>query len=200
MSRFPFSFLLVLFATQIAFSQTQNIKDVYFDFLQIRTEPYKVEESINKGLQLLKRSKELNAKQIASITYHLGRLYEADEDMESAIPYYENSIKLSPDYYVPYRALGFWYFKDAVDLGIKLGKLDKTKEPALYAELSADYKKVALKTTAYLEKSQACDPDEETLSMITDLYKALGDENALIGLNKRLKLLKKNCVTLLDDE
>ncbi|TDG35215.1 hypothetical protein EZJ43_15060 [Pedobacter changchengzhani] len=200
MSRFLFSVLLVLLTAQTSFSQSQNIKDAYFDFLQIRTEPYKAEESIKKGLELLQRSKELSMKQIASVTYHLGRLYEANEDMASAIPYYEKSIKLSPDYYVPYRALGFWYFKDAVDLGIKLSRIDKVKEPALYAELSADYKKLALKTTAYLEKSQACDPDDETLSMIVDLYNGIGDTDALSNLPKRLKLLEKNCVTLLDDE
>jgi tetratricopeptide (TPR) repeat protein len=191
-------FLMVAFKGLKA--QNQNIKDLYFDYLQVRMEVLKSDDAISKAEELLKRSSELNAKQIANVNYHLGRLYEAEEQMEKAIPYYETSIKLTPGYYVPYRALGFYYFSKAQDLYQIAYRIDKLKQKEAYTKAFADFKLMATKSVQYLEKAQACDADDETLSMIEDLYKQLKEEKSLSDLKARLAKLSVGCITLLDDE
>ncbi|MCX2477112.1 hypothetical protein OQZ33_22445 [Pedobacter sp. MC2016-05] len=59
--------LLLLSATQFAFSQTQDIKDLYWDFLQIRLEVSEKSKAINLAEALIKRSSELNQKQMGSV-------------------------------------------------------------------------------------------------------------------------------------
>lgn len=192
--------LLLIVGFKTASAQNQNLKDLYFDYLQIRMETLKSDEAIEKSLALLQRSSELNAKQIANVNYHLGRLYEGEQEMEKAIPYYETSIKLTPGYYVPYRALGFWYFSKAQDLYQKAFRIDKIKQAELYQKAFAEFKLMATKSLGNLEKAQACDPDEETLSMIVDLYKQMKEEKSENTLKTRLAQLSVGCISLLDDE
>lgn len=192
--------LVLIAGLKTASAQKQDIKDLYFDYLQIRMETLKSDEAIEKSLTLLERSSELNAKQIANVNYHLGRLYESEEQMEKAIPYYETSIKLTPGYYVPYRALGFWYFSKAQDLYQTAFRIDKVKQSSNYAKAFAEYKLMATKSLLNLEKAQACDSDEETLSMIVDLYKQMKEDKNVATLKSRLTKLSVGCISLLDDE
>lgn len=200
MKKFSVFFLLLYLGVLHTNAQQRDVKDLYFDFLQIRLVPLNEPEAIKQGLKLLTRSSELNKKQVTSVTYHLARLYEGEGEMDKALPYYEKSILLNPDYYVPYRALGFYYFDQAIDLWQAVSRIDEKNTPNEYAKALDVFKIIAIKTNFYLEKAQACDPDEETLSMIEDLYKNLKDQKALQNLDQRLKSKSKKCVTLLDDE
>ncbi|GGI22307.1 hypothetical protein GCM10008119_01990 [Pedobacter mendelii] len=157
-------------------------------------------KAIALATDVLKRSSELNAKQIANATYHLGRLYEETKQMNLAIPYYEKSIQLTPGYYVPYLALGNYYFKNCKDLIVKMNAAAEAKDLTTHTKLTEDYKKLAKKTTAYLEKSYACDPDDETLKMINYLHQTSKNSAALTSLDDRIKKLTEGCITLLDDE
>jgi len=181
-------------------AQTKSIKDLYWGYLQVRSAPKNKANVINKALELLDRSSELNAKQIANLTYHLGRLYEETGEVDKAVSYYEKSIKLTPGYYVPYRALGFINIKNCNIYSQKMNEAAKAKNAVLHAKAFAAYKTQALKTIGYLEKSQACDPDDETLAMIKNLYKNIKDNSAIHTLNARLKVKSADCITLLDDE
>lgn len=192
--------LFLLSATQFAFSQTQDIKDLYWDFLQIRLEVSEKSKAINLAEALIKRSSELNQKQIGSVTYHLARLYEETDQMNLAIPYYEKSIKMTPGYYVPYLALGNHYFKDCQAMIKKMNAAVDSKSVVIYGKLVEDYKKLSTKTAAYLEKSYACDPDDSTKGIITYLYQTSKNNAALQTFDTRIKKLSDNCITLLDDE
>lgn len=186
--------------SQFAFSQTQDIKDLYWDFLQIRLEASEKSKAINLAETLIKRSSELNQKQLGSVNYHLARLYEETDQMNLAIPYYEKSIKLTPGYYVPYLALGNHYFKDCQAMIKKMNAAVDAKSVVIYGKLVEDYKKLSTKTAAYLEKSYACDPDDSTKGIITYLYQTSKNNEALRTFDARIKKLASDCITLLDDE
>ncbi|KQR69874.1 lipopolysaccharide assembly protein LapB [Pedobacter sp. Leaf176] len=192
--------LILLINLTSVFAQSQNIKDLYWDYSMIRMTQTEKPKAIAVTSELLKRSSELNAKQIANATYHLGRLYEETNQMNLAIPYYEKSIKLTPGYYVPYLALGNHYFKTCKELVAKMNQAAAAKDTALHVKLSEEYKIIANKTVTYLEKSYACDPDDITKGMITYLYQTLKNPEAIKTLDSRMKKLADGCITLLDDE
>ncbi|WP_316801790.1 hypothetical protein [Pedobacter nototheniae] len=192
--------LLSLLISKLTFSQTSSVKDKYWDYTQIRMVPGEQKEAIAKALDLLNYKTELNEKQIANLSFHLGRLYEETGEPEKSIPYYKECIKIVPGYYVPYRALAAMRVDKSNILTGKLNEAGKQKNTVLYNQYFAEYKKEALITLAYLEKAQACDPDEKTLEMITFFYKSIKDNQSISTLDARLKSLASNCVTLLDDE
>jgi tetratricopeptide (TPR) repeat protein len=189
----------LLIGINSAFAQSKSIKDLYWDYSMVRMEPFQNIQATNLALALLTRKAELNSKQIANVNYHLGRLYEESNQMEKAIPYYENSIKLTPGYYVPYLALGNYYFKDCKEMILKMNEAAKANDVALHEKITEDYKKIATKTAEYLEHSYACDPDEITQGMITYLYQTSKNTTATKTFDARIKKLAESCVTLLDD-
>lgn len=191
---------ILLSAYHISFSQTKSIKDVYWDFLQIRMTDTQKPKAIQMAEELIKRADELNQKQLASVTYHLARLYEENDQMAAAVPYYEKSIKLTPGYYVPYLALGNYYFKDCQAMILKMNAAVDAKNVVIYGKMVEDYKKLSTKTAAYLEKSYACDPDDSTKGIITYLYQTSKNNEALKNFDVRVKNLAADCITLLDDE
>ncbi|WP_316739771.1 hypothetical protein [Pedobacter aquatilis] len=193
------SFLLFITVSS-AFSQTKNIEDLYEDYTMLRMTNDEKSKAIAVASDLLKRSSELKEKQIANATYHLGRLYEETNQMNLAIPYYEKSIKLTPGYYVPYLALGSYYFKDCQEMAKKINEAALAKDITSHKKLTEDYQKLTKSTAAYLEKSYACDPDETTKSKITFLYQSSKNNEALKSFDSRIKELEKGCITLLDDE
>lgn len=188
----------ILFLFQSAFSQTKKIDDLYFDYTQFRNSPNR-KEAKSKALALLERSAELNEKQIANINFHLGSIYEEDKQPELAIPHYQNVIKTVPGHYVTQRALAFIYLRQGDALGKKVTAAAQLKNATLHAEAFKNYKKQVLLTLPYFEKSQACDPDENTLNIINNLYKTIKEPQQLSTLNSRLKTLANDCVSLLDE-
>ncbi|MCX3265923.1 tetratricopeptide repeat protein [Pedobacter agri] len=200
MKKRSLTLFLILSVCQFCFSQTQDIKDLYWDFLQIRLEASEKSKAINLAEALIKRSSELNQKQTGSVNYHLARLYEETDQMNLAIPYYEKSIKLTPGYYVPYLALGNHYFKDCQAMIKKMNAAVDAKSVVIYGKMVEDYKKLSTKTAAYLEKSYACDPDDSTKGIITYLYQTSKNNEALKTFDVRIKKLAGDCITLLDDE
>lgn len=192
-------FLFLFLGIQTTFAQKQDIKDLYFDYLQVRMDADEKPDAITKALSLLDRKAELTKTQLGNVTYHLGRLYEESGENGKAIPYYETSIKITPGYYVPYRALGFINFEECNILEKKTNDAMRSKDNKLVELLTKDYNALVMKTITYLEKSQACDPDDETKNMIINLYKKTKNANAINSLDTRLEKLSVNCITLLED-
>lgn len=189
---------LILLAFQYTFAQTKKIEDLYLDYTQVRNSPNR-KAAREKSLALLERSAELNEKQIANVNFHLAGLYEENKEPELAIPHYENVIKIVPGYYVAQRALAFIHLKKCDALGRKVSAAAQAKNETLYAESFKLYKKQVLLTIPYFEKSQACDPDDNTLNILTGLYKSIKATPSLTTLDNRLKELAKDCVSLLDE-
>lgn len=155
--------------------------------------------AIAKALALLDRKSELTKTQLGNVTYHLGRLYEEIGEFQKATPYYKTSIKITPGYYVPYRAVGFINFKECNILEKKINDAIRSKDNKLVESLTKDYNALALKTITYLEKSQACDPDDQTKGMIINLYNKTKNTEGINSLDGRLKKLTTDCITLLED-
>lgn len=189
---------LSLLTFQSTFSQTKKIEDLYLDYTQVRNSPNR-KAAKEKALALMGRSAELNDKQIANVNFHLAGLYEENKEPELAIPHYEKVIKIVPGYYVPYRALGFIHLKKCDALGRKVSAAAQAKNAALYAETFKVYKKQALLTIPYFEKAQACDADDNTLNIITSLYKSIKEPQSITTLDARIKPLAQDCVSLLDE-
>ena len=189
---------LLLASFSNAYSQ-KTIAELYSAYTVIRTTNDNKLAAIDVAINLLKRSPELTNSQIANLNFNLGRLYEETMEIEKAIPYYEASLKLAPDYYVTHRALGNIYLKKSDPLVKKMNDAGNAKQMDLYGKLFAEYKKLIVKAIPHLEKAQACDPDEQNLSQIKNLYKNIKDLAAMNTLNERLKKLAVSCVDLLDD-
>ncbi|MBB5638950.1 tetratricopeptide (TPR) repeat protein [Pedobacter cryoconitis] len=192
--------LLIIYGVSSSFAQNQNVKDLYFDYTQTRMDDSKNPATTETALSLLNRSSELNEKQIANISFHLGRIYEAAGSPEKAIPLYENVIRLVPGYYVTYRALGYINLKKCNVLGQKVAESAKLKDAVLNNESYKAYKIQVLKTIALFEKSEACEADERTHDILATLYKSIKDTTSLASLPARLNVLGKDCISLLEDE
>lgn len=184
-----------------AMAQSKTVAaDLYFDYTLDRMDESKNDITIKRAEELLKRSSELNDKQIANVSFHLARIYETKNLAEKSVPLYETAIRLAPGYYVTYRALGYINLKKCDTLGRKVTEYAKQKNQALYEESYKIYKAQTLKTIAYFEKAEACDPDDRTMGILNTLYKSIKDTTSLPKLQERLLVLGKDCTTILDDE
>lgn len=183
-----------------SFAQTKSVKDLYENFKEYRTSNDDKPDQITKTLELLRFSDQLTSKQITSINYNLGRMYEDVEEPEKAIPYYEKSLVGEPNYEVVHRALGFIYLAKSTGAVAKINEAKAKNDVEGNKKAFAEYKALILKALPHLEKYQACDPDEETLNIIINLYKSLKDTKSIETLNTRLKEMSGKCITLLDDE
>ena len=183
----------------ISFAQGDNIDDAYLNYKVSRNVKGNT-KSIENLSALLKRSSELSVKQVANVEYHLGRMYEEMGTVDSAIVHYENSLKGEPNYSVIHRALGFIYLAKTKPAVTKMNEASKAKDATSNAKAFAEYKLLVKKAIPYLEKYQACEPDEQTLATINNLYKSIKDLESPKTLDARLKANAVNCVSLLEDE
>lgn len=199
MNRYFIVFSFLFFVSTTTFSQNKIAEEAYFDFKVSRNVKGN-EQSIGKTAMLLKMEKDFTVKQVTNISYHLGRMYEEVGLPDSAIVYYEKSLKGEPNYSVIHRALGFIYLNKTKPIIAAMNEANKNKDVAANAKGFAQYKALVKKALPYLEKYEACEPDEETFATITNLYKSIKDTQNLASLEARLKTMTGNCVSLLEDE
>ena len=195
-------FIAVLFLSFTyfsSFSQNVSIEDAYLNYKVGRNVKGNT-KSISSLAALLTRASELSTKQVANVEYHLGRMYEDMGNVDSAIVHYENSLKGEPDYSVIHRALGFIYLAKTKLFVAQMNEAVKAKDATANAKAFAQYKLIVKKAIPYLEKYQACEPDEETLTTITNLHKSIKDTAGITALPERLKPMALKCVSLLEDE
>jgi tetratricopeptide (TPR) repeat protein len=190
--------LIIAFAVTTAKAQTTDeVYNSYLDFNLARLEG-RTENALELGEQLMPDADKLTDKARISFYYSLGNLYENDSQSAKALPLYEKVAAAVPDYYVVQRALGYMYMKQADDIA---NKLNAAKTDAAENKRLTDlYATAVKKVLPHLEKAQACDPDNDTLSLIKTLYKNIKDDKGLSTLNSRLATLAKNCVDLLSDK
>ena len=150
------------------------------------------------GEQLLSDTTQMQPKARISFFAKLAKAYEGTEQDAKAITYYEKVVAAEPNYYVAQRALGYLFNDQSEEIQLKL-YLTPKDSPG-YASVFDDYRTAVHKSLPYLEKAQACDPDDDTLDLIKTLYMNIHDEAGLHSLNKRLPDLSKNCVDLLSDK
>ncbi|MDB5288406.1 MAG: hypothetical protein JWR05_3355 [Mucilaginibacter sp.] len=190
--------LVITFMATTTKAQTaEEVYNSYLDFNLARLEG-RTENALELGEQLMPNADKLTDKARISFYYSLGNLYENDNQSVKALPLYEKVAAAVPDYYVVQRALGYMYMKQADDIATKLNAA-KTNA-AENKRLTDLYTTAVKKALPHLEKAQACDPDNDTLSLIKTLYKNIKDDKGLSTLNSRLATLAKSCVDLLSDK
>lgn len=192
--------LLLFFAVfAIATAKAQTAEEVYnryLDFNLARLEG-RTNDAMELGEKLLPDTAKLTRKNLTNFYYSIGKLYEDDSQSVKALPYYERVAVAVPNYYVVQRALGYMYAKQAEDLADKLNaSAGDAKENQRLTKLYTAKIKQAL---PHLEKAQACDPADDTLTRINLFYKNIKDEQGASTLKNRLAKLSKNCIDLLDN-
>lgn len=175
----------------------QNIVNQYDDFGGAITNGNE-QQALFLARQLLPEITTLTTRQQAIFYYKLAGLYESLKNNDNAIEFYERSLKLEPDFYVPHLALGYLFLEQANGI---VGQMnDKTNDPQLRQKYLKAYQDKLRKALPHLEKALACDPNDQVLESIKLSYKALKDEASFISLESRLEGLRKNCVTVLKED
>ncbi|WP_028296380.1 hypothetical protein [Olivibacter sitiensis] len=185
-------FLCSVFGTH---AQTaEQAEDLFWDFERARVEGDK-NLIIGVGEQLLPMSDKLEAKWQTYFRYYLAYAYENNGQMDKAVPLYLKVVQDVPDYYVPHRALGYHYLTESNGIAAKI----KANPPAAEKQkLMEEYQAMLLKALPYLEKSYACDPeDNKTLQTINQVVETISAKANPEQLKERLAEKSKNCVDLL---
>jgi len=194
---------LMLFCTALVICcqviAQQSIRDEYHAFTVYRTTKGNGDD-IKKINALLSRKNELSVKQVANAEYHLGRMYEEIGDDNNALAHYNESLKREPNYTVIHRAVGFIYLNKTKPFVKQMNEASSAKNATANAKAFDSYKLMVKKALPHLEKYQACEPDEQTLAIILNLYKSIKEPQTAEAITNRIKPLGKTCVTLLDDE
>jgi len=194
-----FLMLGMLIVAAFTANAQKSVTDNYQDFTVYRTTKGN-EVSIKKISILLSQKADLTVKQIANAEYHLGRMYEEVGNPDSALIHYTESIKGEPNYSVVHRAMGFIYLNKTKAFVKQMNEASAAKNVIANANAFDQYKAVVQKALPHLEKYQACEPDEQTLTIISNLYKSIKEQQAIITLPDRLKPLSQTCISLLEDE
>jgi tetratricopeptide (TPR) repeat protein len=197
----PKKVLLLLIAVFALFkAKAQTVEEVYNHYLDFNLTRLEGPASkiLEAGEALLPDTAKLTPKQRVNFYYAIGKAYEDDAQTVKAQQYYERVAAAVPNYYVVQRALGYIYAKQAEVLA---GQLNATASNITENKrITALYMAAAKKAIPYLEKAQACDPDDDTLTRINILLKNTKDTQGLATLKIKLATLSKTCVDLLDDK
>jgi tetratricopeptide (TPR) repeat protein len=187
-------FLLVILCFAVR-AKAQNADTVYNRYLDFNLKRLKGNTStaLKLGESILPNVKLLPDKSRISFYASLAKLYEDDNQSVEAIPLYEMVVAAQPNYYVAHRALGYLYLKPADEL------YTKRQANANDNEIAELYKASVQKALPHLEKAQACDPSDETMTLIKKLYTNIHDDTSLKSLDKRLAALSKDCIDILSD-
>jgi tetratricopeptide (TPR) repeat protein len=190
--------LFISFSTAGAYAQTaEEVYNQYLDFNLARLQG-ETDKALTQGQDIIPNADKLKANVRNNFYYAIGNLFENDGQSVKAIEYYEKVAAAVPNYYVVQRALGYQYLKqvNVLSAQVNAAQTDANENKRLTVLYTAAVKK----TLPYLEKAQACDPNDETLTLIKSLYKNIKDTQGLATLNTRLATLSKNCIDLLDDK
>lgn len=187
--------IFLLSLTFMVHAQTkEQAEELFWDFEESRFNGDK-RHVISKGEQLLPISDKLNPKWRTYFIYYLASAYENNSQMDKAVPLYLRAIEAEPNYYVPHRAMGFHYLAESSKI---TAKIEASTEAAEKQKLMSDYQSILMQALPYLEKSYACDSeDEQTLQTIHQVMTAIGPKAKPAAFKQRIAVLSKNCVTLL---
>ncbi|MEX8547986.1 MAG: hypothetical protein V5804_10335 [Mucilaginibacter sp.] len=191
-----FIFLLMVCSALARAQYNSKVYNLYLDFNEAQSKNENAKAFL-KADSILHSLEKLPIKAQTSFYRRLAKLYEDQNQPEKAIIYNEKVLQAVPDFYISHRALGYLYLLPTNNL---IEKINQAKNNANeHQKYEAQYFKVLKTALPHLEKAEACDHDDATLDLIKGLYQKLNDKNGLAGLDKRLKLLRANCVDLLTD-
>ena len=193
-------FLTLVLGYTAVNAQTISADSVYNQYLDFNLARFQGEQDkvLEIGENIIPNAGKLPPKAQVNFYFGAGKMYEDNNQPAKALIYYEKVAAAVPDYYVVHRALGYLYLDKVKKLEQKLNA--STNDNKLNAELTSEYINAVKKALPHLEKTQACDPSDETLTIIKLLYKNIKDTRGLNNLDARLKLLSKHCIDILEDK
>ena len=190
--------LYAIFALATAKAQTaEEVYNRYLDFNLARIDGIKG-SAIEQGENLMPDTAKLPVKARINFLYSMGKLYEDNEQTVKAQEYYEKVAAAVPNYYVTQRALGYIYAKQAESYADKLNAT--ASNITENKKVMAQYTAAAKKAIPFLEKAQACDPDDDTLTRINILLKNIKDTAGRANLKAKLAEMSKSGIDRLDDK
>lgn len=172
----------------------QDVEKQFFDFNASEENGTKL-ANIKDGEKILPLVSALSAKKQAVYYYVMASLYEKAKNLEKASVFYQNTLRIEPNYYISHLALAYIYSNQANDLAQKINS--ETSNKVLRDKYINEYKSALKKSLPHFEKAQACDPNEQVLISIKRIYESLKDSATFNSLELRLKELSKNCVDVL---
>lgn len=191
--KYLFLFLLVWGLTTTVRAQTaENIFDQYADFNVARMLG-KADTAFKLGNDILPNVGKLPFKTQVSFYNGLAKLYEDNNQLDKAQPFYEKVVAAAPDYYVAHLALGHIYLRTVDELANKANAANGN------SQLKKAYVAAVNKVLPHLEKVQACDPYDENLALIKKLYGSIGNSAGFNSLESRLKPMRVKCLDILDE-
>lgn len=191
-----FVFLLTLIVASADAQFNTKVYNQYLDFNEAQSKN-ETAKAMLKADSIVHSAEKLPAKAQVSFYRRLAKLYEDQHQPEKAIFYNEKVVSAVPDYYVSHRALGYLYLLKTDYLIDKMNKAKNNLNE--HQNYQSQYFKVLKTALPHLEKAEACDHDDATLTLIKSLYQKLNDKESLASLDKRLKLLKAHCIDLLTE-
>lgn len=179
-------FALLLLCCTAPLVKAQTAEEVYNQYTDYNYAIFQGQttKAFSLGEKLLPNVEKLPAKTRTNFLYSFGKQYEDRKEFDKALPLYEKVAAAEPDYYVVHLALGHIYLRKAKEL--------QTKDKAAYTAM-------VNKIIPHFEKVQACDPYDENLALIKQLYHSINNDAGFGKLNDRLKLLKAKCIDILQD-
>ncbi len=191
-----FVFLLIVSCTSTQAQYNSKVYNLYLDFNEAQSKN-ETAKAMLKADSILHSLEKLPIKAQTSFYRRLAKLYEDQHQSDKAIIYNEKVLQAEPNYYVSHRALGYLYL---LQIDYWIGKMNEAKNnSAEHQKYQSQYFKVLKTALPHLEKAEACDHDDATLTLIKSLYQKLNDKASLASLDNRLKLLKAHCVDLLTE-
>ena len=190
-----FYIVLLILLSNASFSQ--DVLDRYDQFGGAVTNGQEA-EAFDLAEKILPEVASLSPRQQAIFYYKLAGLHEGKQHQKEAIDFYQRSLKLEPDFYVPHLALGYLYLGLVNDLARHVNA--EKKDAARQAKYKNEYNAHLRKALTYLEKAMACDPNEEALKIIKNGYKTLKDPASLSSLDVRLEEFAKSCLSILAED
>ena len=193
-------FFILFFVYTAIKAQTVSADSVYNQYLDFNLARFQGEQDkvLEIGESIIPNAGKLPVKVQVNFYFGAGKMYEDNNQPAKALIYYEKVAIAVPDYYVVHRALGYLYLDKVKELEQKLN--GSTTDSNLHAQLTISYTNAVKKALPHLEKAQACDPSDETLTIIKLLYKNIKDTQGLNTLEARLKLLSRDCIDILEDK
>jgi hypothetical protein len=180
-------------------ANAQSADSVYNQYLDFNLARFQGDQDqiMELGEKIIPNAAKLPEKARISFYFAVGKMYEDNDEANKALPYYEKVAAAVPNYYVAHRAIGYIYYDRSKTTADKINAAGSNKQAS--DSLTNAYHELIKKALPHLEKAQACDPSDETLAIIKDLYQKLNDQQGLSTLDDRLKQLAGNCIDILND-
>ncbi len=158
----------------------------------------------NKTQEVLDKLKEAIAKNPSSVelNYVLGNKYDSNlKDTANAIFYYEQALKIKPDFFDALYSAGAMYYNQAVKVNDEMNKLPfDAAGQKKYDQLTMVRDKMFARGLPYFERAYKIDnTDNDTKSALKEIYTRLKMDDKIKSMDNRFTIEQFNSINVGDD-